>query len=115
MFPLLKSLQLNGNYISDIEEVRKLGELGNLHSLTLNGNPCEEIEGYRMYVLGLMMSKYETLRKLDSVYVTSMEMDNVYVWNENLYSKKLSKLSKLRPKLPKDEYGMVKKGATEKW
>lgn len=84
-FPNLKSLNLNGNFISDLEEVRKLGELAFLTNLTLNGNPFEEIEGYRMYVLGLMYMKYETLRKLDQVYVTCSEMDNVIVWNEHLY------------------------------
>jgi Leucine-rich repeat (LRR) protein len=86
-FPLLKSLNLNGNYISDLEEVRKLGELPYLGSLTLNGNPFEEIDGYRFYVLGLMFKKFESLRKLDSVYVTTGEMDSVIVWNEHLYEK----------------------------
>jgi len=46
-FPHLKSLNLHGNYISDLEEVRKLADLENLINLTLNGNPFEEIDGYR--------------------------------------------------------------------
>ena len=53
-FKQLKSLQLHGNYIADLEEVRKLNELGTLQSLTLNGNEIEKIKGYRLYVLGLM-------------------------------------------------------------
>jgi Leucine-rich repeat (LRR) protein len=114
-FPQLKSLNLHGNYISDLEEVRKLGELESLHNISLNGNPFEEIEGYRLYVLGLMYMKYETLRKLDSVYVTCSEMDNVIVWNEHLYKTNLNKLRKLRPKLPKDEYGQIKIKDKEKW
>lgn len=115
-FPQLRSINLHGNYISDLEEVRKLGELEHLQNITLNGNPIEEIEGYRMYVLGLLFLRHECLRKLDSVYITSSEMDAVIVWNEHLYKHNIVRLKKLRPKLPKDEYGMVKKGKEkEKW
>ena len=53
-FANLKSLQLQGNYINDLEEVVKLSNLSQLQSLTLNGNPIEEIKGYRLYVLGIM-------------------------------------------------------------
>ena len=38
--------------------------------LTLNGNPIEEIKGYRLFVLGFMYAKNETLRKLDSVIIS---------------------------------------------
>jgi len=77
--------------------------------LTLNGNPIEEIKGYRFYVLGLIYSKYETLRKLDSVIISRTEFDNVLVWNERLFKSmhgnaaenKPSKLRKLRPENPK--------------
>jgi len=53
-FPNLKSLQLHGNYIKELEEVRKLNQIGTLQTLSLNGNPIEEIKGYRLYVLGMM-------------------------------------------------------------
>ena len=77
--------------------------------LTLNGNPIEEIKGYRFYVLGLMYSKYETLRKLDSVIISKTEFDNVLVWNERLFKSmhgnaelnKPPKLKKLKIKSPK--------------
>lgn len=77
--------------------------------LTLNGNPIEEIKGYRYYVLGLMYAKYETLRKLDSVIISKTEFDNVLVWNERLFksmhgdveTNKAPKLRKLRPENPK--------------
>lgn len=61
---------MHGNYITDLEEVKKLGELEFLFELTLNGNPIEEIKGYRLYVLALMYQKNENLRKLDTVIVT---------------------------------------------
>jgi hypothetical protein len=61
-----------------------LDELPTLMSLTLNGNPIEEIKGYRLFVLGIMFRKHETLKKLDTVLVTSKEFDNVLVWNEVL-------------------------------
>ena len=85
-FPLLKCLLLHGNYIADLEEVRKLNDLGCLYSLSLNGNPIEAIKGYRMYVLGLMFMKFETLKKLDSTLISKGEFDAKVVWNERLYS-----------------------------
>jgi len=100
-FPLLKSLHLHGNYIHDLEEVRKLIDISTLQNLSLNGNPIEEIKGYRLYVLGLMFSKHETLRKLDSVIISKMEFDNVIVWNERLFAGNLKRLRKLRPENPK--------------
>ena len=45
---------MHGNFITDLEEIKKLGELDFLLELTLNGNPIEEIQGYRLYVLALM-------------------------------------------------------------
>ena len=73
--------------------------------LTINGNPIEEIKGYRLYVLGLMFSQYETLRKLDSVIISRTEFDNVLVWNERLFASmhaKPGRLRKLRPENPKN-------------
>lgn len=98
-FPFLKSLQLHGNFIADLEEVRKLGEIGTLQSLSLNGNPIEEIKGYRLFVLGLMYAKYETLRKLDSVIISKLEFDNTIVWNERF--KNVKSLRKFKPDNPK--------------
>lgn len=89
-FVNLKSLNLHGNYINEIEEVKKLGELGALQNLTLNGNPIEEVKGYRCYVLGLMYQRYETLKKLDSIIITNKEFDNAIVWNEHLNKKHLT-------------------------
>lgn len=99
-FPQLKCLLLHGNYIADLEEIRKLQDLGNLYSLSLNGNPIEAIKGYRMYILGLMFQKYETLKKLDSTVITKNEFDNKIVWNERLYSKNLDRLKRIKPSVP---------------
>lgn len=96
-FPALKTLQLHGNFIADLEEVRKLQDLEHLMSLSLNGNPIEEIKGYRLYVLGLLYQKHETLKKLDTVIVSNTEFDNVLVWNERLFKGMGAKLRKLRP------------------
>ena len=53
-FPTLKTLYLHGNYISNLDETKKLVSLENLQSLTLFGNPIEQIKGYRMWVLSVM-------------------------------------------------------------
>lgn len=55
-------------------------------TLTLFGNFVEQIKGYRLYVLGIMYRKYETLKKLDSVLITRKEFDGVIVWNERLFA-----------------------------
>jgi hypothetical protein len=89
---------LHGNYICDLEEVRKLNDLSELISLTLNGNPLEEISGYRLYVLGIMFQKHETLKKLDTVSISKQEFENVLVWNERLMKTMTGKLKKLMPK-----------------
>lgn len=64
-FPCLRTLYLHGCYISNVEEVKKLNTLPDLHTLTLYGNPIEQIKGYRMYVLGVMYLKSISLKKLD--------------------------------------------------
>jgi len=71
-----------------------------LQSLTLNGNPIEEIKGYRLYVLGLLYAQYDTLKKLDTVIVSKTEYDNVLVWNERLYAGMQDRLKKLKPSEP---------------
>ena len=105
-FPNLKTLYLHGNFIANLEEVRKLQDIGGLQTLTLYGNSIEQIKGYRLYVLGIMYSKYETLKKLDSVLITRKEFDSVIVWNERLFAKQRSKLRRLQPenvKLPPEK------------
>ena len=83
-FPFLKTLYLHGNYILNMDEVRKLGTLPQLQTLTLYGNPIEQISGYRMWVLGVLYTQSETLKKLDQVVVSRKEFDAVCVWNEAL-------------------------------
>ena len=48
-----------------------------------------------MFVLGIMYTKFETLKKLDSVLITRKEFDSVIVWNERLYASKKNKLRRL--------------------
>ena len=92
-FPNLKTLYMHGNYIVNLEEVRKLQDIPTLQILTLYGNAIEQIKGYRLWVLGMMYEKHETLKKFDNVLITRKEFDGVIVWNERLYKgKKLKRL-----------------------
>jgi Leucine-rich repeat (LRR) protein len=99
-FPCLRTLYLHGCYILNLEEVRKLNTLPDLHTITLYGNPIEQIKGYRMWVLGVMYLQSESLKKLDQVVVTKKEFDAVCVWNEALSKNAAQKLKKLTPMNP---------------
>jgi Leucine-rich repeat (LRR) protein len=96
-FPNLKTIYLHGNYISNLDEVRKLQDLPTLQIMTLYGNFIEQIKGYRLWVLGMMYEKHETLKKFDNVLITRKEFDNVIVWNERLFQSKREKLKRLKP------------------
>lgn len=76
--------------------MRKLGQLNDLSSLNLFGNPIEQITGYRMWVLGALYAENDCLKRLDQVVVTKKEFAAVCIWNERLESggaKKLKKVS----------------------
>ena len=64
-FPDLKTLYLHGNYISNLDETKKLNGFQDLQSLTLYGNPIETVQNYRLWVLGVMYTYTENLRRLD--------------------------------------------------
>lgn len=52
-FTNLKILYLHGNKISNIANILKLKKLKNLRSLTLHGNPIENVPCYRGYIVHL--------------------------------------------------------------
>ena len=56
-----------------------------------------------MWVLSVMYQQSGNLRRLDQTLVTKREFDNVLVWSERLFPKKMGKLKKLLP-----ENGTVK-------
>lgn len=64
-FKMIKTLYLHGNYFENMEEVRKLNDFYDLQTLTLFGNPIEQISNYRLWVLGVMYERTENLRRLD--------------------------------------------------
>ena len=97
-FPQLKTLYLHGNYFSNLEQVRKLNEFECLQSLTLYGNPIEQITNYRLWVLGVMYEYSEELRRLDQVLVTNREFDKVLVWR-SLHLKETKKFKNANGKI----------------
>ena len=93
----LQTLYMHGNYISNLEETKKLSGFNNLQSLTLYGNPIETIKNYRLWVLGVMYTRNENLRRLDQVIVTNREFDKVLVWKERIFAQKSRRLKTLKP------------------
>lgn len=53
-FTNLTILYLHGNEISDIRSLIKLRSLCYLRSLTLHGNPVEQMKDYRRYVIAIL-------------------------------------------------------------
>ena len=100
-------MHLNNNFIYSLDEIVKLQRLEHLRSIKMYGNPIEQINGYRMYSLGILMGLNVELRKMDSVMITRKESDAVYVWNARLNSGNSQRLKKLdveKPnKPPKEE------------
>ncbi|XP_076180216.1 leucine-rich repeat-containing protein 51-like [Ptiloglossa arizonensis] len=53
-FPNLKIIYLHGNNIWNINDVIKLKNLQNLKSLTMHGNPIENLQYYRGYIVHIL-------------------------------------------------------------
>ena len=85
-----------------------------MQSLTLYGNPIETITNYRLWVLGVMYTHNENLRRLDQVLVTNREFDKVLVWKERIFAQKSKRLKKLEPKVVKQVPALPKNEEEEK-
>jgi len=85
--PGLKVLYLHVNLVSDVKEVDSLGDLTELTTLTLQGNPLEDSlkPSYRYRVAAAVGP---TLRKLDFSSLTVIEKDKARVWIETPRNKR---------------------------
>jgi hypothetical protein len=77
--PALKLLYLHTNQIDSMAEVDTLRGLQELQTLTLHGNPIENVEGYRFRAAAALPG----LRKLDFSALTLVEQDKARVWRES--------------------------------
>ncbi len=82
----LEVLYLHGNAIGDIKEVAKLAKFKHLRSLTLHGNPMDEVKNYRYHVLALIPS----LKSLDFAAVTKKDADTALTF-QSLFLKNKGK------------------------
>lgn len=113
-FPELKTLYLHGNYIANLDETKKLNGFRDLQSLTLYGNPIETVPNYRLWVLGVMYTYTENLRRLDQVLVTNREFDKVLVWKERIFSGKYKRLKQFKPAVMRPVPALPKSEEEEK-
>lgn len=114
-FRNLKTLYLHGNYINNLEETKKLSSgFDDLQNLTLYGNPIETAPNYRMWVLGVMYTENENLRRLDQVLVTNREFDKVLVFKERIFTGKYKRLKTIRPVVEKKVPALPKSEEEEK-
>ena len=113
-FPCLKTLYMHGNYISNLDETKKLNQFQDLQSLTLYGNPIETVKNYRLWVLGVMYTYSENLRRFDQVLVTNREFDKVLVWKERIFTGKYKRLRQFKPEVQKTVPALPKTEEEEK-
>lgn len=71
-FPALKMIYLHGNKIRKFSDLNILQQLPNMYSLTLHGNPLENVPNYRSSVICM----FPQLRSLDFAKVTEDEKDS---------------------------------------
>lgn len=75
-FAQLRSLYLHCNKIRDMEELRKIQNISKLRTLTIHGNPLDQLPNFRTYVIAVLPN----IKKLDTVLVSYKERDNAMVW-----------------------------------
>ncbi|KAJ4462866.1 hypothetical protein PAPYR_70 [Paratrimastix pyriformis] len=73
--PSLRTLNLHCNKIADYLELLKLQRLPPLHTLTLHGNPIEQLRFYRTFVVALLQT-----RNLDFSLVSNQEREKAKTW-----------------------------------
>ena len=74
----------HANNVSKLSEVDKLASLTNLRSVALHGNPIENSEGYKQYIL----SKIPQLKSLDFATIIKSERVTADVWKGMIAPKK---------------------------
>mmetsp|Transcript_9191 Transcript_9191/g.9146 ORF Transcript_9191/g.9146 Transcript_9191/m.9146 type:complete len:302 (+) Transcript_9191:19-924(+) len=96
--PQLMSLYLHSNYISDMKELLNLQDT-TIKSLTLYGNSIDQLPGYRLYTITLLPQ----LKRLDSVLITKLEIDNSIGFSHKINKRRLPKVENPPvPVVPKD-------------
>lgn len=77
-------LYFHGNNVSKLSEVDKLCGLHNLRTLALHGNPIENTDGYKQYVL----SRVPQLKCLDFSTIIKSDRVTADVWKRMIAPKK---------------------------
>jgi hypothetical protein len=89
-FPDLRVLNVHGNGIATVAEVRKICKLP-LKSLTIHGNPVEEKKDIKNFIISMI----PTLEKLNFCPVTPRDRDNAMTWKSiNIDGKRRAKANK---------------------
>lgn len=83
-------LYFHANNVSKLSEVDKLVSLANLRSLAVYGNPIENSDGYKQYVI----SKIPQLKTLDFATIIKSERVTADVWKKMIAPKKTKSTKK---------------------
>ena len=86
-FPDLRVLNIHGNGIATVAELRKITQLP-LKSLTIHGNPVEAKKDVKNFLISMI----PTLEKLNFCPVTPQDRDNAVTWKSiNIDGKRRAK------------------------
>mmetsp|Transcript_53375 Transcript_53375/g.130408 ORF Transcript_53375/g.130408 Transcript_53375/m.130408 type:complete len:243 (-) Transcript_53375:37-765(-) len=84
----LNVIYLHANRIKKLASSKALAELPQLRSLTLHGNPCEQVKNYRLFAIGM----FKTIKTLDFACVTTIDREKA----ETFYSRHMRNKEKRR-------------------
>ena len=99
-FENLKCLYLHGNKIKYIEECDKLAKLSQLNSLTVHGNPIENIPGFRLY----LVSKLPKLKHLNFAGISKAEKQTAKTFMQTYHGK----MKVIDENTPKKQHKIIK-------
>jgi len=83
-------LYFHGNNVSKLSEVDKLASLTNLRTMALHGNPIENSDGYKQYII----SKIPQLKSLDFTAIIKSDRVTADVWKKMISPRKTKSTKK---------------------
>jgi len=89
LYSNLSVVYLHANRIRKVSQAKVLTDLQNLRSLTLHGNPCEDVKNYRLMVTGM----FPKIKTLDFTTITTIDREKAHVFYTRFLKQKENRAS----------------------